>query len=448
MVVSLEINAQCWKAIATGIQQTYGIKTDGTLWAWGSNFRGQLGDGTNVSKDFPTQIGLDTNWATLASTNSSALHMLAIKTDGTLWAWGRNETGELGNGNHGVGFDEYSPIQVGIESNWKFVTVGQECTVAIKNDGTLWGWGAVGTTFLSGWNYTPTQLGTLNNWKFAAWGGYSHCIAINSIGGYFGGGNNSYGVLGNGIISGPYTVFQQIGSYSYKSIATSDNHSMGIRLDDKLMIWGRNDAGQLGDGTTVDKSTPIQIGGFNSWKSISVGHSHSLAIKSDGTLWAWGENAYGQLGDGTNIDKSVPIQIGSSTDWKFVVSGFAHNAAIKTDGTLWTWGFNTSGQLGNVTSNSSNTPLMVNCPTIGVIEHPSSVNIFFIHPNPTSDLLSIQKGIDFKVDRVIVADITGRILIELRNEIKDINVTELESGVYIVEIFSEGKKYQRKFIKQ
>ncbi len=454
MVVSIEINAQCWKDIATGRQQTYGIKTDGTLWAWGTNFRGQLGDGTTVSKDFPTQIGVDTNWATLAaSTSGPANHMLAIKTDGTLWSWGSNSMGELGNGNHGsgYGFDEHSPIQVGSDSNWKSATVGQEGTVAIKNDGTLWGWGYVGTIFLSGWNYIPAQLGTFNNWKFAHLGGYSHCVAINSLGTYYGGGNNSFGVLGNGLTSGPYTVFQTIGSYSYKNITTSDDYSMGIRLDGKLMGWGRNDVGQLGDGTSVDKTNPIQIGGFNTWKSVSIGRSHSLAIKDDGTLWAWGNNSYGQLGDGTFVNKNIPTQISTSTDWKSVFCGYSHSIALKTDGTLWTWGDNTYGQLGyNLTGlyNWSNIPMMVNCPTIGLVEFASLDNVFSLYPNPTDNLIFIQNKLSHKLDKIIISDITGRILIEEKNEIKEVDVSKLKAGVYFVDFYSEGKKYQQKFFKQ
>ena len=156
---------------------TFVIKSDHTLWAWGSNLFGCLGDGTGQDKNVPTQIGSDTNWALISS---SGTHTVAIKTDGTLWTWGDNQYGQLGDGtsgylSNGLTNRKLVPEQIGTDIDWTDVTAGGECTLAIKKDGSLWAWGADINGQLGDGNYgdqydknVPTRVGTGNDWVHIA----------------------------------------------------------------------------------------------------------------------------------------------------------------------------------------------------------------------------------------------------------------------------------------
>ena len=290
-----------------------------SLFGWGYNNFGQLGNGTKTNYSSPIQIGTLTNWKQVAC---GYLYTVAIKTDGTLWTWGYNRYGQLGNG---TGVYYSSPIQVGSLTNWKQVAGGNSHTAAIKTDGTLW-----------------------------------TC------------GYNQYGQLGNGTNTN-YSSPIQVGALTnWKQVAGGDSHTAAIKTDGTLWAWGYNNYGQLGNGTTIYYSSPIQVGSLTNWKQVACGSYHTAAIKTDGTLWTCGYNiddGYGnggQLGNGTNTNYSSPIQIGALTNWKQVVGGYRHTAAIKTDGTLWTWGSNLyfyyglgAGQLGNGTTTSYSSPIQV-----------------------------------------------------------------------------------------
>ena len=139
LLLSPAIHSQCWKVVTAGDYHTLAIKPDGTLWAWGGNGNGQLGDGTNISKCSPVQIGSASDWETIVAGD---YHALAIKTDGSLWAWGDNSYGQLGDDTQE---NKNSPVQIGTATDWKSVVAGSLHSLAIKTDGTLWAWGWNGT---------------------------------------------------------------------------------------------------------------------------------------------------------------------------------------------------------------------------------------------------------------------------------------------------------------
>jgi alpha-tubulin suppressor-like RCC1 family protein len=303
-----------WKQVACGYLYTAAIKTDGTLWSWGRNNYGQIGDGTSISttvfKSTPVQVGLLTNWKQVTC---GFQHTAAIKTDGTLWTWGYNNYGQLGDSTL---IDKSLPVQVGSMTNWKQVACGFWHTAAIQTDGTLWTWGynlygqlGDGTASPTVFKSSPVKVGLLTNWNQVAGGLYHRTAAI--------------------------------------------------KTDGTLWTWGFNNYGQLGDGSLIDKSSPVYITGISNWKQVSCGNYHTAAITTDGTLWAWGLNTRGQLGDSTIDNKSLPVQVGSLTNWKQVGCGDAHTAAIKTDGTLWSAGYNGDGQLGDGTVITKSSPVQV-----------------------------------------------------------------------------------------
>jgi alpha-tubulin suppressor-like RCC1 family protein len=182
--------------VAAGPYHTLAIKSDGTLWGWGVNWGGQLGDGTTENKTVPTQIGTDSHWATVVA---GGWHSLALKDDGTLWAWGINSNGQLGNGT--VGGNSWSPVQIGSASDWAGVATGNSHVIAVKGNGTLWAWGnnyfgqlGDGTTVD---RFTPVQIGSDNGWTTLI-AGSSSSLALKGDGTLWGWGNNSYGQLGDG----------------------------------------------------------------------------------------------------------------------------------------------------------------------------------------------------------------------------------------------------------
>jgi len=295
-----------WNSITVGWRRSaYGIKTDGTLWVWGLNGQGQLGDGTTANKSTPVQLA-GTTWKQV----SGGVFGMAIKTDGTLWGWGYNDTGQLGN-NTSYPNSTSSPTQIGSANTWKMVSCGSYHTAAIKTDNTLWMWGqgTGGRLGLGDTSHRSTPVQLSGTWKMASGGAY---------------------------------------------------HTAAIKTDGTLWTWGEAGSGVLGDGTTTQRSSPVQtVGGGTNWKMVSAGSYHTAAIKTDGTLWMWGFNTYGALGDGTTTTRSSPVQtVSSGTNWKMIsVSG--HSMAIKTDGTLWTWGLNDYGQLGDGTTTARSSPVQI-----------------------------------------------------------------------------------------
>jgi len=298
-----------WKYCFGGVYATGGIKTDGTLWLWGWNDNGQLGDNTVANKSSPIQtITGGNNWV---SADLGQRFAAGIKTDGTLWCWGNNAAGQIGDN---TVTNKSSPVQtITYNNNWVQVSCGYRHTGAIKTDGTLWMWGL-----------------------------------------------NQYGALGNNNSASCSSPVQTVaGGNNWKQVECGDYETYAIKTDGTLWVWGYNSDGRLGDNTLTSRSSPVQTVclGTN-WKSISERASLVAAIKTDGTLWLWGYNNVGQLGDNTTIHRSSPVQtVSGGTNWKSVSCCFYNTAAIKTDGSLWTWGHNSWGQLGDNTTTHRSSPI-------------------------------------------------------------------------------------------
>ena len=274
------------------------IKTDGTLWGWGNNNWGTLGQNQNENNiglySSPVQIP-GTTWAKAScGSNFSG----AIKTDGTLWTWGRNYQGKLGLNQQGNGTLAYSsPVQVP-GTTWSSVAATQDHTLAIKTDGTLWGWGSA----------------------------------------------SGYGALGLNQNEGNYSSPVQIPGSTWRSVTAGMISGLATKTDGTLWVWGWNYDGKLGQNDGVSKSSPVQIPGTTWDKARANGH-YMFATKTDGTMWSWGSNDFGQLGQNNRTKYSSPAQVPGTT-WKGPATvGYDGSAvAVKTDGTLWSWGYNEHGQ--------------------------------------------------------------------------------------------------------
>ena len=349
-----------WSKIFTGWSlNSLAIKTDGTLWGWGYNADGQLGQNDVVGRSSPVQIGSDINWATASTASVSS----AIKTDGTLWTWGYNADGQLGQNDRVY---RSSPVQVGALTTWSKVSINSPNTVAVKTDGTLWAWGTssrggLGLNDSSVARSSPVQVGTLNTWsKISAAPDITQ--AIETDGTLYSWGYNVNGELGlndRDNRSSPVQVGVPI--YGWSKITTASDGIAAIKGDGTLWTWGKGTNGLLGDNTILSRSSPVQIGALTTWSSVNNGgYGYNMtAIKTDGTIWTWGQNLNGSLGDNTVISRSSPIQVGALTTWSLIASNHYHVIAAKTDRTLWSWGKADSGQLGNSSLISRSSPVQI-----------------------------------------------------------------------------------------
>lgn len=318
-----------WRQIGVGgySEQTAAIKTDGTLWMWGYNGGGQLGDGTTTNRSSPVQVSSSIPWKYVST---GIERTAAIKTDGSLWTWGYQFSGALGVGiDYPVAFS--SPIQVGSATNWRQVDATTRYhTAGIQTDGTLWVWG--NNSYVGSASSIPTQVGLLNNWKQVVTN-YYHIAAVKTDGTLWTWGDVVYGQLGLGN-NVSYNSPVQVGSLNnWRQVSSGVWHMLAVKTDGTLWAWGGNGSGTLGIGNTINYSSPVQVGSLTSWKSVFCGAFSSGAIKTDGTLWVWGSNANGQLGIGNTVNYSSPVQVGSMTSWKSAAAGYYHTIAI-SDGQI------------------------------------------------------------------------------------------------------------------
>ena len=366
------------------------MKSLGNLWLWGNNAYGALGDNTTVSKSSPIQIGTDTTWMSI-SYQSWSQTTLGIKQNGTLWVWGKNTNGVLGQGDT---IDRSSPVQVGILTTWKQASLGVLNTptynvLAVKTNGTLWGWGLNAYGEL-GDNTTvakssPVQIGSLTTWS-AVCADYNTTAAVKSDGTLWSWGANNYGQIGDSTTVNKSSPIQIGNLTTWSPLLTPIAGFAAIKTDGTLWGWGDNDYGQYGLGDTVARSSPVQIGSLTTWKTIAT-HRHALGgVTSDGKLWIiGGDNAVGELGDGSNVWKSSPVQIGTLTTWSKVgFSAYKSGYAVKTDGTLWTWGGNDNGEIGDGTTVAKSSPVQVGTSTfwcgLNAIQYPLSLFSRASHP--------------------------------------------------------------------
>lgn len=275
------------------------------------------------------------------SVDAGENHTLAIRNDGTLWSWGSNNFYKLGYGT--LSGTNPNPNMVGTSNDWQSVSAGQWHSAGIKTNGTLWVWGynfyGQGGQGTGGTTYaiisTPTQVGTDNNWLSVSVG-TNYTLAIKSDGTLWGTGTNENGQLGIGTPLAAVFMTQIGTDTNWKQVSANNGFSIGLKTDGTLLQWG-------GNLTNI----PTQFGTQADWNKIAT--RGTFAIKTNGTLWAWGSNQFGQLGDGTTINRPNPVQIGADANWQKISNHFNHTVATKVDNSLWVWGDNDNGQLGDET---------------------------------------------------------------------------------------------------
>jgi len=378
--------------VSAGIDHTMAIRNDGSLWAWGSNADGRLGDGTTQNSNVPTKVTSNVTLVSTSGGSSNSGHTMAVTSDGSLWAWGLNNNGQLGDGTI---INRYIPVLImeapepimpptipvtGITINQSNFTlqisreiessqnnlesqgvlnihslrttqtphpISKQLTTTINpttatNTNVTWSSSNISVATINNQGLvTAISPGTATITVTTEDGGHTDSITVTVINAPTEGGppNRPTPEGRNNLLSAGYA------------------HSAILLPNGTLWTWGNNNYGQLGNGTTNNSDTPIMV--LDDVIYVSTGHSHTMAIRSDGSLWAWGSNIHGQLGDGTTVDRHIPVKIAAIEDIIFVSAGGSHTIAILSDGSLWAWGNNADGRLGDGTTTNRLTPVMV-----------------------------------------------------------------------------------------
>lgn len=340
--VKPEITAKVIAVSASGLGDfTVALKEDGTVWAWGDNEYGQLGDGTNVSRNTPVQVKGISNVIAIAN---GAGHVVALKEDGAVWAWGRNLEGEFGDGSSqssGI------PKQVMGLSEVTAIAAGDNHSLAIRKDGTVWAWGdnsytQLGRQIEDDDNGQPKQVEGIHN-AIQISGGLAFSLTVLKDGELLAWGWNESIDLGHEDYLSPVDLgFDKIVQ------ASGTTAVRALKSDGTVWEWGYE-----------DEERPRQVKGLDDVVAISLGYVFNMAIKKDGTVWTWGMNDHGELGDGTTVDKDTPEQVLGLNNIIAVAGGQYHAIALQKDGTIWSWGDNSLGQLGDGTNTNRLKPVRV-----------------------------------------------------------------------------------------
>ncbi len=319
-----------FRTLSIGRYHSLLIKNDGSLWAWGGNDYGGLGDGTQVDQKIPKQIGVG-----FRSAVAGSFYSLAVKDDGTLWAWGWNMRGQLGDGTM---INRLSPKQIG--SGFRSVAAGWIHSLGLKEDGSLWAWGqniygqlGDGTTKDKA---SPKQVAG----DYAAvFSGEYNTIALQSDGSLWAWGREQYvqHAIGTIITQDKAVVFPKEIGTGFTAVAVGASHGLALKGDGSLWTWGNGYGGRLGDGTETDRFTPAKIS--DGFVAVAAGRDHSMALKSDGSIWAWGDNFCKQIGNERVVfDTAFPMQVSGIGDVVSIFAGSSLSLAVKKDGTVWAWG--------------------------------------------------------------------------------------------------------------
>lgn len=353
-----------WKMFSGERYHMAGIKPDNTLWTWGHNSYNMVGQDSQIARrTSPIQVFPEYNWIDVAQGNdwnATSICATAIRSDGTLWTWGTNNHGSLGVNSNFAEEKYSSPVQVGSDTDWAFTYqhegYGDDYSgsfqYAGKTDGTLWGWGRNGHGQLGRGNGTPmsspVQVFGGSGWtnKIARY--YEGFSAIKSDGSLWTCGYNTHGEIGD-LSTTPRNSPVQVGSETNWSKITTGRHTVhAIKNDGSLWGWGHNNWGQIGVNDNANRSSPIQIPG--SWIDVAGGGYCFYGIKTGGTLWAWGHGSRGgnhsNLGNNATNNVSSPVQIGALSSWTNVWACDTFAWARKNDGTIWGWGRNNGRVMG------------------------------------------------------------------------------------------------------
>lgn len=440
--------------IYTGNGTGLAVLTDGTLWSWGANDQGVLGlglpyDPNLVSLPF-TQVGTDNDWTT--KIRFFGAYVLAIKNDGSLWGWGSNTQGQIGNGTFGNGNIVTAPQLISIDE-WIDVATGQAHSIGIKSDGSLWSWGkndnhqlGLGSSGPTGPQPNPTRVGTANDWV-KVFCTLESSLAIKTDGtlwvwGAFAGHSFDHQV--------DWSVPVQIGTDTdWEYVSGTFHFCMAIKSDGTLWAWGPNPnsnyPGHYGNGypdTNIYQNGPIQVGNDSDWQKVQASTSSVTALKADGTVWVWGYNHQGILGLGDSVNRFTPQQIGNENNWIDISAdkGNRLKYAKNQSGEFYRWGA--------YFQDWDNPNVII--PTPVLFGEPCELNTeiypgrkFTVYPNPAESDITVLMG-DVGLYKAVLYNSLGQPVFEnhFEQEAFTIDMSRYGSGVYFL-IVANGENLQQ-----
>jgi alpha-tubulin suppressor-like RCC1 family protein len=330
-------------AIVAGIGSSIALLKDGTVRTWGGNSFGLLGDNSAVAEsNVPVE---PLNLTDVVAVAAGQAHDLALKSDGTVWAWGHRMN---------AGSDTSIPVQVTGLSNVVGITAGENHSLALLADGKVYSWGINSAGQLgngstsAAFAFPPALVPNLNGVKALA-AGRNHSLALRTDGTVWAWGQNTTGQLGVSPPTSSVPTATHVASLTgIIDIKAGFDTSVALRADRIVLTWGSNTKGQLGWGTPGLGANPLPtpVSNLTGISTICAGSEHCLAIDAGGSIWAWGNNVVGQLGGGTGAVQSAPVEVANLSGVTKVEGGFCHGCALRSDGTAWAWGLNSFGEFG------------------------------------------------------------------------------------------------------
>lgn len=422
-------------AVAAGGFQNVAVKKDGTVWTWGSarSASEMPINGDTMHRPVAAQVDL----FDAIDVAAGSRHAMALRNDGTVWTWGYNDKGQLGDGTMS---NSSAPVQVKGLSDVRAITAGAVHSIALRKDGSVWAWGSndageLGDGTTTGSLVPVKVLGVAD--IIAVEAGISNSFVIRKDGRVFAWGSNYIGMLGDGTdINRPAPV-EVKGLSDVIALAVGNLSAMALRKDGTVWAWGDYELGK----TTwrMPSSSPVQVKGISDVVAIAAGSSHNIVVKKDGSVWAWGDNNHGQLGDGTTKNGPGPVKVEAVAEVSAVAAGLSHTVALKRDGTVAAWGNNSWGQLGDGTMTNSPVPLAVRRVGDKHVSEPGAVYVAVADLiAPVKQLRGSLKAV-FSPDGKMIAIDDGRRRTDVRDASTGELITSLEGRGRALAFSPDGK---------
>lgn len=343
------------EGVAGGFNHSLGLCSDGSVWAWGRNNFGQLGNGAYLDSPLPVRVK---NLSGAVAIDAGGYFSMALDGNGDVWGWGDNGYGQLGNGST---IDSALPIRIGGIGEATAIAAGFEHALVLLADQTVMAWGRNTDGQLGNGSNddsaSPVFVSSLSSAKGIAAGGY-HSMALRMDGTVRTWGQNEFGQLGDGTRDSRNTPVSPVSMINLIDIEAGAYHSFALRNDYTVRAWGNNANGQLGDGTALLRVTPTKLETISNVGALAAGTTHTIALTRDGLVWAWGGNEYGQLGDGSTTSSLVPIMTGAPENTTSIAAGGYHNFSYYGAGAVaWGWGGNSYGQVGDGSTDDALNPV-------------------------------------------------------------------------------------------